>query len=240
VDLPELGVGVAYFSGIEPLLDPDAGVIDFLEVEPQTLWFQPDPHREAYAVDEEALATLAGFPIRKTLHGIGFPVGGSRPPPESQVDPILQMISALDPPWISEHLSFNLADGPSGRFTTGFLLPPRQTPAGVEAAVASIRSMADRMPIPLAVEVGTNYLQPRSDELPDGEFVARVVESANCGILLDLHNLWANEHNGRQRVMDFLDEVSLERVWEVHVAGGSEDHGYWLDSHSGPVPPPGL
>ena len=240
MDLPWLGVGVAYFSGIEPLLDSSAGVIDFLEVEPQTLWYQPDPGVDTYIVDEQALERLASFPLPKVLHGIGFPVGGSRPPPRTQVPPFHRTMSALDPPWISEHLSFNLAGGPDGEFTTGFLLPPRQTPAGVAAAVGSIRAMADQMPIPLAVEVGTNYLRPRADELPDGAFIGQVVEAADCGLLLDLHNLWTNERNGRQPVRDFLDQIPLERVWEVHIAGGSELQGYWLDSHSGPAPGPVL
>jgi hypothetical protein len=63
-----------------------------------------------------------------------------------------------------------------------------------------------------------------------------VTEGADCGILLDLHNLWANERNGRQSVRGFLDEIPLDRVWEVHVAGGFEYAGYWLDAHSGVMP----
>jgi hypothetical protein len=72
--------------------------------------------------------------------------------------------------------------------------------------------------------------------LSDGGFVATVAEGADCGILLDLHNLWANERNGRQPVREFLDEIPLDRVWEVHVAGGFEYAGYWLDAHSGVMP----
>jgi hypothetical protein len=72
--------------------------------------------------------------------------------------------------------------------------------------------------------------------LTDGAFVAAVADGADCGILLDLHNLWANERNGRQSVREFLDEIPLDRVWEVHVAGGFEYAGYWLDAHSGVMP----
>src|SRR5256885_11597200 len=72
--------------------------------------------------------------------------------------------------------------------------------------------------------------------MSDGAFVAAVADGADCGILLDLHNLWANERNGRQPVRDFLDEIPLDRVWEVHVAGGFEYAGYWLDAHSGVMP----
>lgn len=74
--------------------------------------------------------------------------------------------------------------------------------------------------------------------MPDGEFFSAVVETADCGILLDLHNVYCNQQNGRQSVDLFLSQVPLERVWEVHLAGGFELGGFWLDAHSGAVPPP--
>ena len=107
---------------------------------------------------------------------------------------------------------------------------------GMNSAVRSIRSLASEMPIPVAIETGVNYLQPRADEIPDGEFVARVVEAADCGILLDLHNLWTNQRNGRQSVADYGDHLPLDRVWQIHLAGGSSHRGYWIDAHSGAVP----
>jgi hypothetical protein len=92
--------------------------------------------------------------------------------------------------------------------------------------------------VPIAVETGVNYLRPRPDELPDGEFVARVALAADCGLLLDLHNVFTNGLNGRQPVDEFLDALPLERVWEVHLAGGMELDGFWLDAHSGAIPDP--
>jgi hypothetical protein len=83
-----------------------------------------------------------------------------------------------------------------------------------------------------------NYLRPNSFELSDGNYIRQVVERADCGILLDLHNLWTNERNGRQNVLDVIAELPLDRVWEVHVAGGEMRNGYWIDSHCGLVPAP--
>jgi hypothetical protein len=92
--------------------------------------------------------------------------------------------------------------------------------------------------VPLAVETGVNYLRPRPDEMPDGEFMAAVAEQADCGILLDLHNVYANQYNGRQTVAQFLSQLPLDRVWEIHLAGGFEMEGFWLDAHSGAIPEP--
>ncbi len=91
------------------------------------------------------------------------------------------------------------------------------------------------MRAPIAIEAGVNYLGYEFD-IKDGEFLSQIVQRADCGILLDLHNIWTNELNGREKVKDFLNDIPLERVWEVHLAGGLEEDGYWLDAHSGEIP----
>jgi len=235
--LPELGIGVVYFAGLEPLLEP-GDLVNVIEIEPQTFWLQPDSAVSAYRIDEQALARVCHLPGAKLLHGIGFAVGGTLPPEPAQFPPLLKMQAALGAPWVSEHLAFNRARHAGSEFTTSFMLPLRQSEAGIEAAVHSIRATAHQLPVPFAFETGVNYLQPRSDEIPDGEFTARIAEEADCGILLDLHNIWCNQKNGRQSVEEFLRALPLERVWEVHLAGGFERHGYWLDSHSGSIPAP--
>ena len=91
---------------------------------------------------------------------------------------------------------------------------------------------------PFLFETGVNYFRPRPDEMRDGIFFAEVARRANCGILLDLHNIWANARNGRQPVESLLAYLPLERVWELHVAGGISHQEYWLDAHDGGVPDP--
>jgi uncharacterized protein len=65
--------------------------------------------------------------------------------------------------------------------------------------VEAVQRLRNELGVPLAVETGVNYLRPRRDELPDGEFMAALAEDADCGILLDLHNVYCNERNGRAR-----------------------------------------
>lgn len=159
-------------------------------------------------------------------------------------DLFAETIDFLDAQLASEHLAFNeigpcrRADGTEAdSFTSAFFLPPRQTVSGVKAAVAAISTLRRPLQVPFSVETPVNYLRPRSDEMTDATFMAEVVEGADCGIVLDLHNLWANERNGRQPVIDYVDELPLDRVWEVHLAGGFERRGFWLDAHSGDIPP---
>jgi uncharacterized protein (UPF0276 family) len=230
------GVGIVYAPGLEPLLEAAPDVVPVLELEPQTLWRELPRSDRPYRADAGTLARLRELPQTKLVHGVGFPVGGSRAPDERALPPLVETIEALGAPWASEHLGFNEAHGPDGSFNAGFLLPPRQTPAGARAAAATIRAVAGRLPVPFFVETGVNYLRPRADEMPDGAFVAEVARQAGCGILLDLHNIYVNERNGRQPAREFVAQLPLDRIWEVHVAGGFEHDGYLLDAHSGELP----
>ncbi len=235
--VPRLGVGAVLVPGLEPLLEPGAAPLSVVEIEPQTRWVFNPRAPERYGMPVDALAALTDLPQKKLVHGVGFPVGGTQQGDPAHLPLFCRMIEALEAPWASEHLGFNrTGEG----IKTKLFLPPLQTRAGAAAAAATIRRRQQALPVPFAVETGVNYLQPRAGELSDGAFLRTVVEAADCGILLDLHNLYANELNGRQPVRDFLAEIPLERVWEIHLAGGRDLDGYWLDAHSGPVPAPVL
>jgi uncharacterized protein (UPF0276 family) len=230
--LPELGVGIVYSAALEPLFESHPEIADVLEIEPQTTWLERPDRPGEILVRPEVDEHLASLPFRKLVHSIGTPVGGSVPAIDAQLPLLRETVRKLGVPWASEHLAFNLTPD----FFTGFFLPPRQTAAGLDVYVAAINRLADAVQVPLAIETGVNYMRPRQDEIPDGEFVAELADRAGCGILLDLHNLFANERNGRQKVWEFLNQIPLDRVWEIHLAGGFEWGGYWLDAHSGAIP----
>src|SRR5262245_39150415 len=230
--LPEIGVGVVYFSGIESLLETHPCIVDVLEIEPQTTWLEQPDRPGEIVVRPEVGAYLARLPCHKLVHSVGTPVGGSVAGVEMQLPLLRDCVKTLEAPWASEHLAFNLTPD----FFTGFFLPPRQTEAGLTVYEAAIRRLANAVGVPFAFETGVNYLQTRQDEIPDGEFVAELALRADCGILLDLHNIYCNQLNGRQTVEKFLSQIPLDRVWEMHVAGGFEMDGYLLDAHSGAMP----
>ena len=232
MDLPELGVGVVYIPGLEPLFEEYPHLVDVIELEPQTTWLEgPRNHIQNRPEIDEHIRRL---PFRKLVHSIGTPVGGSVAGIEMQLPLLREAVRNLKAPWASEHLAFNLTPD----FFTGFFLPPRQTAAGLTVYANAIERLQSALGVPLAIETGVNYLRPRPDEIPDGEFVAELVGRTGCGVLLDLHNIYANERNGRQTVSKFISQIPLNSVWEIHLAGGFEWNGYWLDAHSGAIPEP--
>lgn len=227
----DLGVGVIALGALDQLWDGIEDLVDVVEVEPQTLW--ETRFGGGKVISPEPLAWLRSCGRPLLAHGVGYPVGGMTAPSAEGVLASAASARDLDAAHWSEHLAFNVA----GDAHAGFLLPPVQTAEAVAAAVRHIRGYQDAFDRPFLVETPTNYLQPVPGDLSDGEYVAAIAEAADCGILLDLHNIWTNERNGRQSVDDFLSLIPLDRVWEVHLAGGFETDGYYLDAHVGPIDP---
>ena len=230
---PKLGIGMIFATALRPFLERRPDAVDLIEIEPQTLWLADDAFTGPFFEFTPGIEMIAALPGHKLVHSVGMPLGGTRTPDPAQCALIASTAARLGSPWVSEHLS--VAGTPHR--ASGFLLPPLQTEAGVATAAANIRSFAAAVARPVAIETGVAYLVRKAFEMPDGTFVAEVVREAGCGILLDLHNLYCNQRNGRIRIETFLDQIPLDRVWEVHLAGGGEKDGYWLDSHSGPMPP---
>ena len=181
-----LGVGLVYAPGLEPLIRGEPGLVDVLEIEPQTFWRKPAAGR--YIVDTIRLNRLVELPGARIVHGVGFPVGSVRPPDPAHLRPLVECITLTGAEWASEHLNFNRGENADGIYDAGFLLPPCQCPEGACVAAASARQSAVDLPVPFLVENGVSYLAPRRGELSDGMFLREVVEQADCELLLDLHN----------------------------------------------------
>jgi uncharacterized protein (UPF0276 family) len=231
-----LGVGLTYFPALGSFFQSRADLIDVVEVSPETLWIEDG--RGGYVCDRAELERLKELPSPKVIHGVSNPVGGSAPADPVRLELLCAIIESFGSDLASEHLSFVRAESADGSHFTGFMLPPRQTAEGVEVAARAARAMAAQVKVPFAIENGVSYLRRRRDEMADGEFVAAVAEEADVGILLDLHNAYANECNGRGSMASFVEALPLERVVEMHLAGGLPHGSYWLDAHSGAMPDP--
>jgi uncharacterized protein (UPF0276 family) len=223
---------MVFSPALRPFLQRRPEALEVLEIEPQTMWLADDPFAGPFFEFTPGIEAFAALPGHKLVHSVAVPLGGTRPSDPAQLAMLAKTAARLQSPWVSEHLS--VAGTP--HHAAGFLLPPIQTEEGVEIAARNIRAFADAIGRPIAIETGVAYFRRKHFEMPDGEFVARVAQAADCGILLDLHNLYCNERNGRILLDDFLGRIPADRVWEIHLAGGVEVDGFWLDSHSGAMP----
>ncbi len=230
---PELGIGVIYTSGFEKLVEKNTDLIDVIEIEPQTFWHKVTDENISFHYDPSVVQFIQSLQKPVTFHGVGYPVGGTIKPDNRHLPCMHQMINDLTPVWISEHLAFNTIHIDSEQMNTNFLLPPLQTEETIRFVSESIKWYKNQFDLPFAFETGANYLAPQPFEMEDGRFIQEVAEASDSWILMDVHNLLANQINGRQNVMEWIDQIDPQRILQIHLAGGFYFKDYYLDAHSG-------
>ena len=102
--------------------------------------------------------------------------------------------------------------------------------------VTRIDQIQRRYGLPFLVESVVQLLPPYPQQRSEAAFLNALTEATGCGILLDVYNLRCDEANNGLDLSAFLDQVALERVAEIHVAGGVRSEGVMLDVHSRPPP----
>jgi len=93
----------------------------------------------------------------------------------------------------------------------------------------------DFLEVPIAVENVSSYAEYHVSEMTEWEFLNEVVEGADCGILLDVNNIYVSSRNHSFNPLDYINNVPHERVAQIHIAGHSKYSKYILDTHDHPV-----
>jgi uncharacterized protein (UPF0276 family) len=98
-----------------------------------------------------------------------------------------------------------------------------------------IREARDFLEVPIAVENVSSYAEFHVSQMTEWEFLTEVVEAADCGILLDVNNIYVSSENHNFDPLDYVHNVPHERVAQIHIAGHSKYEKYILDTHDHPV-----
>lgn len=221
--LPQLGVGVSYRPRWRADLLPGDGAVDCLEI-------IAEHYLEASPAKRDELENLRSrYPLAP--HGIGLSLGTDAPLDARHLRETAQLVERAGAPWFSEHLSFTGVPGHS----IGHLAPLPFTWEAVAVVSRNVRHWRQAVGVPLLLE-NIAYLVRLPGELTEAEFIGEVLERTDCGLLLDLHNLYADSINHGGDPLELLDALPLERVVQIHLAGGHEVDGCWIDSHARPVP----
>jgi uncharacterized protein len=223
--LPFLGVGVSYRPRWRREVLAQRGELDCLEIIAEQ-YFDAPPEKLA---ELDALREI--FPL--IPHGIGLSFGTDAPLDERHLRQAAQLVERLQPPWFTEHIAFTQVHG----WEIGHLAPLPFTREAVEAVCRNVKRWRETVSVPLLLE-NISYLVAMPGELTEAQFLTEIVERADCGLLLDLHNVYANAVNHRYDAREFIAALPLDRVRQVHLGGGHDEDGTRIDSHSAPTPQP--
>ena len=193
--------------------------IDALEVIAED-WLQ-SPRRHL-----DALADLArARPL--TLHGVSLGLASAAPVDGARLERLARLVGRVQPAGWSEHLAFVRGGG----VELGHLAAPPRTPHTVAGAVANLRRAAQAVGLPPALENVATLIDPPCSTLGEAAWIGATVQGAGAPLLLDLHNLWANAVNFGHDAQALLHALPLDRVAEVHLAGGR----WWGWGSCGPL-----
>jgi len=235
----KLGIGLTYQAVLRSFIEDPASPINYLEVIPDTVWADLGLGREPrYVEDLETMIFLEDVNRRIPVipHGIGLSIGSAH---RFNRDQVLKMADWRDRfafPWHSDHLSYNLAEHGSAEVNVGLTMPlsfDQETIDLLAPRIIEIRRLVD---VPFLIENNVYFFKLSGAEMNEADFLNQLCESSGCKLLLDLHNVHTNSRNHNFDPLELLGAIDLSNVLELHVAGGMEKDGFYLDAHSGPLP----
>jgi len=203
-----------------------------LEKKPVVDWFEIIS--ENYMIDGgRPLAILDGIleQYRVVQHGVSMYFGSVEPLSRDHLRRIKTLVRRTKTPWLSDHLCWGSVDGTY----THDLLPMPYTFEAARITAEKIRQAQDILEVPIAVENVSSYAEFHVSEMTEWEFLNEVVEQADCGILLDVNNIYVSSQNHNFDPHTYVNSIPAERVAQIHIAGHSKFEKYILDTHDHPV-----
>ncbi|MFZ4264793.1 DUF692 domain-containing protein [Streptomyces arboris] len=229
----KLGIGIGWRPEIAAEVEALTGV-DWVEVVAENLCADHLP---------DSLVRLRERGVTVVPHGVSLGLGGADRPDAERLAGLAARAELLGTPLVTEHIAFVRAGGPltaSPRLEAGHLLPVPRTWDALEVLCENVAIAQDALPVPLALENIAALVSWPDEELTEGQFLAELVERTGVRLLIDVANLHTNHVNLGQDPAKALDELPVEAIAYVHVAGGVERNGVWHDTHAHPVTAPVL
>jgi len=169
------------------------------------------------------------YPV--VMHGVSLSIGSADPLDAAYLDELKALAQRIEPAWVSDHLCWTGVGG----HTSHDLLPLPYTEEALSHVARRISQVQDRLGRRIAIENVSSYLTYTASVLPEWDFLSAVAERADCGILLDVNNIFVSSVNHRFDPNRYVDAIPVERVWQFHLAGHSDYGTHLLDTHDHPV-----
>jgi uncharacterized protein (UPF0276 family) len=226
IETPDLGYGIGLRTPhYEDVLAQRAGptAIDWLEVISDNFMVPGgNPRRVLRAVRER-------WPV--VLHGVSLSLGSVDPLDPRYLDQLCALANEIEPVFVSDHLCWSASGGRHAHD----LLPLPFTEPALGHVAERVSQVQDRLGRQILVENVSSYVAFAQSSMPEWEFLAALAGRTDCGILLDVNNVFVSAHNHGFDARAFIEGIPRGRVGQIHLAGHSEAGALLLDTHDHPV-----
>lgn len=206
---------------------------EFLEGTPQVDWVE--------AISENFMG-LGGRPlavlekVRRdrpvVLHGVSLAIGSLAPLDQAYLQQLKTLVSRIQPALVSDHLCWGRAH--QGRYVHD-LLPVPFTEEALRHVVARVKQVQETLDRQILLENASSYVAFKESEFTEWEFLAEVARRADCGILLDVNNIYVSARNHGFDPRQYLEGIPVDRVQQFHLAGHEDRGTIVIDTHEGQV-----
>ena len=223
---PHLGLGVGLRTVHFDYILKNRPAVDWFEVISEN--FMDSRGRPRYVLEQIA----DRYPI--VMHGVSLSIGSTDPLNFEYLAKLKALAKDVRPLWISDHVCWT---GVAGH-NTHDLLPIPLTEASLKHVVERIRTVQDFLERPFVFENPSTYVGFTGSTLSEWEFINQMAQQADCGLLLDVNNVYVSSVNHDFDPEEFIRSVPRQRVVQFHLAGHTNCRTHLIDTHDGHVVDP--
>jgi uncharacterized protein (UPF0276 family) len=220
---PDLGLGVGLRSEHFQYVLDHWPPVDWFEIISEN--FMNSQGWPRYVLDRIA----ERYPI--VMHGVSLSIGSSDPLDFNYLARLKRLAQATGARWISDHLCWT---GVLGR-NTHDLLPVPLNDESLQHVVSRVRTVEEFLERPLVLENPSSYARFATDTFSEWEFLGALAEETDCGLLLDVNNVYVSSFNHGFDPVEYINSVPPERIAQFHLAGHTHCGSHIIDTHDGKV-----
>ena len=155
-------------------------------------------------------------------------IGSTEPLNFDYLKKLKTLAEEISPVWISDHLCWTGVAG----LNTHDLLPMPLTGEALTHTVERIKTVQDFLERPLVLENPSTYLEFEASTMNDWEFLGRMAEEADCGVLLDVNNIYVCARNHGWDAGEYIRSIPADRIVQFHLAGHEDCGTHVIDTHN--------
>jgi uncharacterized protein len=224
--LPNLGLGIGLRTCHYAYILSQWPEIDWFEVISEN--YMDSLGRPRHVLEQ----VIGHYPV--VMHGVSLSIGSTDPLNRDYLRRLRALAEWVHPAWISDHLCWTGVTG----LNTHDLLPLPLNEATLRHVVERIHVVQDILERRIVLENPSTYVGFSGSTMPEWEFMSRMAEDADCGLLLDVNNVYVSAINHEYDPADYIAAVPPERIVQIHLAGHTNLGTHIIDTHDGRVVDP--
>lgn len=219
-NLPDLGLGVGLRTVHYSYILANWPDVDWFEIISEN--YMDSGGRPLHILEQVA----EHYPI--VMHGVALSVGSTDPIDFEYLRKLKALAARVNAAWVGDHICWTGVAGRNGHD----LYPIPYNEESLDHIVKRIKVVQDYLERPLILENPSTYLTFRASTMPEQEFVRRMAEESDCGLLLDVNNVYVTCRNHDLDPYEFLAGIPYDRVVQIHLAGHTDKGSHCIDTHN--------